>query len=578
MVFEITLVRDASWVIQQLSGERFQTNIGLSAAILLLFVICLLPLRNHSLRQLLLALIFVPQIAQLSYFAIYQDFISVFDLKFAGQDTLLTIQLAVENTPWLKVLLLAALEIPLLVILLQLPVKSRWWLRAPAAFFALVLFGLASLNWYSTAKFQQSSVAYWALFPSLIEHQNFAREKLAEKPELDYRQASADAPNIILVIGESLTASHMGLYGYERDTTPELEKIQQQGQLLALKNAVSIGTRTISSVPHLLVGLQRIDPEGQLFSMPSIFNYAKAAGYHTGFITAQEFKWRDVDQLFIDRDVDVYKMGDDFSAEVDILIGADDMDVLDQGVLPFINQAAAKQQPYMLVVQMNGSHYPYDKHSPEAAKRFLPEESRNSLNAYDNTIAYTDKVLAKLYRQLQKKDPNAWLFYTSDHGQVVNKEKTRFNRGFHPNVINNALLAFSSADNLQQIAANEYSPVSQADVFHTVLGLMGTQAMAPATGLDLRHPIDPQRLRLVSRYTQVLDNDPYAAIVLPDRSIIEVDFEKQSALIDNGETLVPYTDLPQHYRQFAEGKASNINDNDTLLMSMTKPDTTEVVQ
>ena len=560
LLCELTLVRDLPWVSEQLMGERFQTNFALSGAILWLFFLTLLPIRKPAVRQLILALVFIPQIAQLSYFAVYQDFISVFDLRFAGQDTLLTLQLGIENTPWLKVIALTLIELPLLMILLQLPMKSRWWLRAPAAFFAFVLFGLASLNWYSTSKFQQSSVAYWAVFPSLIEHQNFTSEKLAEKPQLDYRQAHDDAPNIVLVIGESLTESHMGLYGYERDTTPNLDQLEQQGRLLALKNAVSIGTRTISSVPHLLVGLQGIDPEGKLFAMPSIFNYAKAAGYRTGFITAQEFKWRDVDQLFIDQDVNVYKNGSDFSADVDILTGADDMAVLEKGILPFLKEAQQKPQPYLLVVQMNGSHYPYDLHSPESAKRFLPEESRNSLNAYDNTISYTDEVLAALDKKLQQQDPNAWIFYTSDHGQVVHKEKSRFNRGFHPNVINNALLVMSSPQNLASVAANEHSPVSQADVFHTILGLMGSKTVTPATGLDLRNAIDPQRLRLVSRYTQVLDNDPFAALILPDRSMIEVDFEKQSALDTDGETLIPYPQLPQHYRDFVEGKTPNSND------------------
>lgn len=53
--------------------------------------------------------------------------------------------------------------------------------------------------------------------------------------------------NYVLVIGESERAANMGIYGYQRDTTPELEK--QKSQLLLFRNAVAPAPVTIMAVP-----------------------------------------------------------------------------------------------------------------------------------------------------------------------------------------------------------------------------------------------------------------------------------------------------------------------------------------
>jgi hypothetical protein len=42
---------------------------------------------------------------------------------------------------------------------------------------------------------------------------------------------------------------------------------------------------------------------------------------------------------------------------------------------------------------MDGSHYPYSRHSPQQYKKFIPEEDEDGINAYDNTLVYSDIYL-----------------------------------------------------------------------------------------------------------------------------------------------------------------------------------------
>ncbi|PIE20582.1 MAG: hypothetical protein CSA61_01485 [Neptuniibacter caesariensis] len=552
-LLDLTLVRDISWLLENLQGKRFWVNYGFSLGVLVLLLLIIAPTKSPAVRSLFLFLILGTQITQQSYFAVYGTFVSVFDLRFIAEDPLLTLELWLGNAIILKPLILLAIELPLLLLLFRLNLQPRWWLKLGSGIIASLLFLLVTFSWYGINKFQFSSIAYFGVFPSLIERQAF-EDKLAQKPTVPKQPVAADAPNIIFVVGESLNVQNMGVYGYERQTTPRLQKMLNNGEMLIYKNAVSIGTRTLSSVPYMLTGLQGIDPFGVVYSSPSIFNYAKAAGYQTAFITAQDFQWRNIDQMFVDQDLDFYRSGPDFSAAVSVSEGADDMKVLEQGVIPYLNTAfkTAVKAPVLLVAQMNGSHYPFNTHSPDYIKQFLPETTPNGRNAYDNTILYTDLYLEKLVNHVRSLDPDAWIFYSSDHGQVVKKGKTRFNQGYEPGNIHNPLLIFPPPAHLAQLQGNIDRPTSHADIFATILTLMGITPVSEINGENLLQPINPDRLRVVSAYMKTLHNEPNAALILPDMTYIHVDFERQNATLQDRKTIKPYPELAAKYRRIFE--------------------------
>jgi glucan phosphoethanolaminetransferase (alkaline phosphatase superfamily) len=546
---DLLLVRDFSWLVENLSGKRFWVNYSFSLISLLLLMVLFAPLKNGAARSIFLFFILGTQIAQQSYFAIYRNFVTVFDLRFVAADPILTLELWIDNAIIFKPLLLLLIELPLLLLLFRLELTPRLWLRAGSAIIASFFFLLVSFSWYGISKFQFSSVAYAGVFPNLIERNAF-EGKLAAKPSVTPQSPSDSAPNIVFIVGESLTLDHTGIAGYERQTTPHLQKMLDNGEMLLYRNAVSIGTRTLSSVPYMLTGLQGIDPHGLVYSSPTIFNYAKAAGYNTALITAQDFQWRNVDQIFVDKDLDTYRPGTDFSASVSVSEGADDMKVLNEGIIPYLDNAFSQQQttPIMLVAQMNGSHYPYDTHSPAYIKQFLPEDQPNGMNAYDNTVLYTDLYLSSLVNAVRKHDPDAWVFYSTDHGQDISHTKTLFNSGYGAGVIHNAMMVFPPSSAFDQLKVNTSAPVSQADIFATILRLMNIEPITEINGLNLLKPISADRLRVVSAYMKTLHNEPNAVLMLPDLTYIHVNFDRQNVTLQDGQTIQPYKDLKPEYR------------------------------
>ena len=258
-------------------------------------------------------------------------------------------------------------------------------------------------------------------------------------------------------------------------------------QLAAFGNATSVGVHTMVSVPYMLTGLQGSDPNGAVYRTPTIFDYAVSRGYNTAFLSAQDMRWGDLGQFVGNSGVEHFLSGPQFNPNVSVHKGADDMLVLEKGVKPFLQE---HPDPFFLVVQMDGSHYPYAEHmpnirrtyaehSPEEFKTFLPEDGENSLNAYDNTVVYSDHYFDEIVKVVRQRDPNAWIFYCSDHGENITNLDGMFHYTFGRNIIHVPLLVWPPQNALAAIAKNSEKPVSQVDIVATALDLMGVSPVVP---------------------------------------------------------------------------------------------------
>lgn len=551
-LIDLFLVRDLSWVLENIRGLRFQVNFGLSLLVLFVILQWLSGLRHRSrvMFGLVCAATAVTYYSQAAYFGVYQKYIGVFDLRFFVADPLMSLSLYAENGSIVKPTLAAISSVAVMIWVMGWTVnQARWW-RWTGRFVAALSFAILSANWYSAPAFQLAPVAYAGnVVRALDLRAGKNSDAVIDRPILNASTPAANAPNIVWVIGESLTPKHMGIYGYPKQTTPELSKMLRNGDVWIYENAVSIGTRTLVSVPYMLTGLEGIDPLGLIYKTPSIFNYAQSAGYQTALITAQDFQWRNIDRLFVDKDLNHFQQGTDFSSAVNVSVGADDHRVLEKGVFPFWTRALQnKQKPIMLVTQMSGSHPPFASQVPTEYKQFLPENGHNSVNAYDNTVWYTDLYLSKLVKFIREQSPNTWVFFTSDHGQYVGDRETRFHGDMGDPVIHVPLLVFPPKPRPTGWPLQPKAPVSQADILPTILDLMSVEPVARVDGLSLRRPVPADRLRIVSPYMITLYNDPKAAIVLPDRQRHEIDFTQNSVQWSDGR-ITPYSELPLAWRE-----------------------------
>lgn len=548
LLVDLLLIRDLAWLQENWQGKRFWVNYLLSVAVcwVVLFNLRGLSQRSPRLALGLLLFIAIACFVQSSYFGVYRKFVTVFDFRFFVADPRMTLELWLEHGQVLRPAVVSVLVAGLVYFAMQMQPSPRRWLRWGQGVMASGLFALVTLNWYGAPHFQLAPVAYAGNLLNAVEF-NFNRDDYPPKPVLSYQDQSAvSGPSLVFVIGESLNVGHMGVYGYSRDTTPNLSRLEASGELLALRNAVSIGPRTLTSVPYMLTGLQGIDPDGRIYSVPTLFNYAKSAGYRTALITAQDFQWRNMDKLFVDGDLDHFQQGSDFSADVSVSIGADDWRVLEKGIKPWLAQQ--DEVPFLLVVQMSGSHTPFSRQVPDAMKQFLPEENPNSINAYDNTVWYTDYVLADLLAAVRAHTPDSWMFYSSDHGEHVTGKGGAFHGDFQDEVTHNALLVFPPEGAMDSVADKRDAPVSQADIFTTLLALMQVNPVMPVDGMSLLGDIPADRMRIVTAFMKTLHNDPRAALIFPDRSLYEIDFERRNVRLADGDTVIPYEQMAAEYR------------------------------
>lgn len=168
----------------------------------------------------------------------------------------------------------------------------------------------------------------------------------------------------------------------------------------------------------------------------------------------------------------------------------------------------------VLVLHMKGSHGPaYYKRYPAAFERFTPVckevqldrcDSASIVNAYDNSLLYTDHVLAATIDLLRSNAArlDTAMLYLSDHGESLG-ELGMYLHGvpyaMAPSEQTHIpmLLWFSdgmqrssgiSADCLRQQADQ---PVSQDNLFHSVIGLMGVRTSVYQAQLDIFHACRP---------------------------------------------------------------------------------------
>ena len=232
----------------------------------------------------------------------------------------------------------------------------------------------------------------------------------------------ARPPLLVLVLGETGRSSHFGLNGYPRDTTPELAR----EDVASWTNAWSCGTSTAASVPCMFSHLGRVAFGAREHDYENLLDVAQRAGLAVLWVDNQGGCKGVCDRVAqASTGHAAHPMLCARGACHDGILLED----LDRRIAAL--PAARRARGVLLVLHQMGSHGPaYFARSPAAAKRFLPECesvqlqecSREALvNAYDNSIAYTDHVLASTIGWLKLRQPD-WdtaMLYVADHGESL---------------------------------------------------------------------------------------------------------------------------------------------------------------
>jgi hypothetical protein len=529
----IDLVGRAGYLAPRLATTRgFANYVG--AALALWLVLRLLQLVSFRPRIALFGLVIaVPMSVQWAVFGSYGQFVAPTDFLVFGESPSVVFQAAGQGTDRFGSLVVFVAALASAWLLPREATPLRWWRGAIATIVLVLTLAAGTTYWRASPSLEHSQPAFACALAGVLRRATVSVKGTGRVmvPPAPPTKTNEPLPNIVLVLGESLAASHLGLYGYDKPTTPRLQELADRQELLAFSDAVVMGPHTRTSLPYIMTGLAGPDPNGRVFRAPTVTQYAKARGYHTAFVSAQEESWGDLDAL-LREGADSFRSGIEFASHVDVLKGADDLVVLEQGVLPAIRSLA---EPFFLVVHMDGSHLPYGHHSPPSHKVF-PEDGVNGMPAYDNTIRVTDEFVARVFAALRERDPKAWMFFTSDHGQPLGEGGAFYNHGYQSNVVRDPLLAFPPKTEHAAWEAIAAAPASACDLTPTILHLMQTAPTdgAPMDCTDwLAGPPKP-RWRVVSAYTPAYVDEPTMLVLQPDGKRAVYDLWRSTVTPDDG--------------------------------------------
>lgn len=230
----------------------------------------------------------------------------------------------------------------------------------------------------------------------------------------------------VMVIGETARAMNFSLYGYQRDTNPRLSKTPG---LVTFSDVTTQSNTTHKSVPMLLSQASASDFE-RLFHEKGILQAFREAGFHTVFLSNQRPNHSFIDFLGEQADQWLFlKTGDANPAGRELAEAPDkDGNYYDADLLPILDKILArKRKKEFIVLHTYGSHFNYMDRYPRQMAHFQPDthceankENRPDLiNAYDNTIRYTDLVLSGVIERLRAHGGMSAMLYTSDHGENI---------------------------------------------------------------------------------------------------------------------------------------------------------------
>jgi arylsulfatase A-like enzyme len=319
---------------------------------------------------------------------------------------------------------------------------------------------------------------------------------------------SDDRPlNVVLIGVDTLRPDHLGAYGYERNTSPNVDALASEGVLFT--NASSSSPWTLPSFATVLTSLYPAQhgattlESGLRESVPTLAGTLKAKGYSTGaIINAPVLR----EEFGLDRGFDHYDAA-----------GRDERfaDDTTWDALEWIDSRSGG--PFLLFVHYFDPHLAYSPPSPfdtlfcpdyrgQIGKSFDRVEARKArasdfrdldilsqadwnriISLYDGEIAFTDKAIGDLIRGLGERGlrERTLVVFLSDHGEEF-FEHAGFAHGHSLFMELLRVPLMFSLPGVLPAGGRCADPVRLIDVAPTVLDLLGFRADPSIEGVSLK--------------------------------------------------------------------------------------------
>lgn len=303
----------------------------------------------------------------------------------------------------------------------------------------------------------------------------------------------------VMVVGETSRALNWQLYGYGRETNPNLSKT---GRLVWFRDMLTQANATHKSVPIMLSAASAED-YGILYTHKSVLTAFKEAGFRTAFFSNQLPNRSFIDYFGEEADTTVF-------LKANAMAKGEEYNPYDGVLLRSVDSLLADttNRKLFIVLHTYGSHFDYQERYPVNDIYFRPASyesvSRGNrdilINAYDNSIRATDALLHGIIGRLDAQ-PNtaAVMLYASDHGEDIFDDKR--NLFLHASPIPTYyqlhipfVIWFSpeydalNPEGYRCAAANAGKPVTTNVIFHTLLSAAGIETPYRNDSLALTSP------------------------------------------------------------------------------------------
>jgi arylsulfatase A-like enzyme len=257
---------------------------------------------------------------------------------------------------------------------------------------------------------------------------NYQRENMVLPPILS-ENITADSPNVIFILLESLNAERIGIYGNTQNITPNMDKLGRES--IVFTNTYTMATHSDYAQTGLLSS--RYVFSSEYHNVPSgdsprkfVWDIFKENDYITGYYSSQDDRWQGMD-LYLN-----YENLDNFSysktdGETDYGFRLEEKDYDHKTAdlaLRWLNETIQKPKPFFLYLNFQATHAP--REYPDEYSYFKPDDSgffdsteNVTENQYKNAIRYIDIQIGRILDYLEKenKSENTLIVLTSDHGE-----------------------------------------------------------------------------------------------------------------------------------------------------------------
>ncbi len=303
-----------------------------------------------------------------------------------------------------------------------------------------------------------------------------ASSAMPDRLQVTSRPAGAPAArNIVMLVDESVRADYID-WRPGNPYTPRLAGLRE----LFVDFGASASGSNCSHYSNAILRLSgsRSDLVGSIKRNPSIWQYAKAAGYRTVFIDGQAGANKNPSRLQNFMTVVETNLIDRF-----VVVSGVDIPMLDYKLLDIVREELMGDEPVFIYANKNGAHFPYDTAFPASETVFKPSATKGQgkharINAYRNSISWSvDRFFQQMATHVDLDD--TLVFYTSDHGQTFRDGHLTHCTVHGPDPREALVPLFAVTGNrqldgrLREAASKNVGKTTHFEIVPTVLDVMG---------------------------------------------------------------------------------------------------------